>query len=161
MAPEELLVRLLAKFGLGPWANERDSFSRLGTNLRSVLESALHLLIGLLTERWQVRNSHLLPCPLSPSSGWGRWEAGVGEGVDAAVEVRREFVNALCRGPRPFSKLEKLIPDSPKFARVSPEDVIVQIGPRPSRSPPHQWALMEPHGCSGLQEAVGGSPGAL
>uniref|UniRef100_A0A914H4U2 E3 ubiquitin-protein ligase n=1 Tax=Globodera rostochiensis TaxID=31243 RepID=A0A914H4U2_GLORO len=117
MEPNKFLIRLLDRFGLAKWA--AIGFEELstqpgaieGTNqeesgkIFSVLaEEIYHLLIILLGERYSV-----------------------GISIEATPEkaLEREIVHILSTGPKPFSHIEKHMPNDPAFQRL-PLDTAVR-----------------------------------
>uniref|UniRef100_A0A183C9E3 E3 ubiquitin-protein ligase n=1 Tax=Globodera pallida TaxID=36090 RepID=A0A183C9E3_GLOPA len=117
MDPNKFLIRLLDRFGLAKWA--AIGFEELstqpgaieGTNqeesgkIFSVLaEEIYHLLIILLGERYSV---------------------GISEEATPEKALEREIVHILSTGPKPFSHIEKHMPNDPAFQRL-PLDTAVR-----------------------------------
>ncbi|CAK5066505.1 unnamed protein product [Meloidogyne enterolobii] len=120
MEPNIFMIRMLDRFGLAKWAqpdfeeslnqnyasdgSSRDESSKIFSN---IAEEMLHLLIMLFGERYYI---------------------GLSEGASPQGTLEREIIHILATGPKPFSYIEKCIPNDPAIQRLSLENAVRNVG---------------------------------
>ncbi|KAL3116459.1 hypothetical protein niasHT_006906 [Heterodera trifolii] len=117
MEPNKFLIRLMDRFGLAKWAAigfedlstqpgaiEGTTQEESGKIFSVLAEEFYHLLIILLGERYSI---------------------GVSEEATPQTALEREIVHILSTGPKPFSQIEKHMPNDPAIQRL-PLDTAVR-----------------------------------
>uniref|UniRef100_A0A1I8B9X3 E3 ubiquitin-protein ligase n=1 Tax=Meloidogyne hapla TaxID=6305 RepID=A0A1I8B9X3_MELHA len=119
MEPNKFIIRLLDRFGLAKWAQTdfeefseqsytggvaKDESSKI---FSIVAEEMLHLLIMLFGERYYI---------------------GLSDGASPQGTLEREIIHILATGPKPFSFIEKCIPNDPSIQRLSLENAVRNVG---------------------------------
>ncbi|KAH7722004.1 Zinc finger in N-recognin family protein [Aphelenchoides avenae] len=123
MSPEDFLIRVLDRFGLIKWA---------GIGFEDMPQAALSAgtpSTPLATQEDLSRTTvilaeemfHLLVIVLGE-----RYVPGVGQ-CTLMQSLQREIVHLLCTGPKPFSVLERVVPNDPSMQRLSLEDAVREV----------------------------------
>uniref|UniRef100_A0A915CE69 E3 ubiquitin-protein ligase n=1 Tax=Parascaris univalens TaxID=6257 RepID=A0A915CE69_PARUN len=114
--PDVFLIRLLNRFALHNWAEvgfeeHRSSSPTGGTHEElskstvTLAEEMLHLLISIIGERFM---------------------PGVGVCTRKAM-LRREVLHILATGPKPFSKIDRAIPECPLLEKLSLDEAVKSV----------------------------------
>lgn len=116
-APDVFLIRMLHRFALHHWAefgfeeqevvlpSQSTSHEELSKCTVTLAEEMLHYIISIIEERY-------LP--------------GVGKSTREDA-LRREVLHILAAGPKPFSKIDREVPDCPLISEVSLDEVVKAI----------------------------------
>ncbi|KHN74188.1 E3 ubiquitin-protein ligase ubr-1 [Toxocara canis] len=115
--PDVFLIRLLNRFALHNWAEvgfeENKSAVPTGSTPEELSKSTvilaeemLHLIISIIGERFM---------------------PGVGVCTRKAM-LRREVLHILATGPKPFSKIDRAIPDCPLLEKLSLDEAVKSVG---------------------------------
>lgn len=137
MEPNKFLIRILDRYGLAKWAEfgfeesthatylqDRTTLEESSKIFTIIAEEMLHMLIMLLGERYTV---------------------GLSDEATPQMVLEREIIHILCTGPKPFSYIEKYVPNEPYIQRLSLENAVRNVGDfkRPTTVTSGQFHLKE------------------